>query len=92
MSFRSLKKQQLLFVQCNQALEQYYANHTSYTLRHQDIYLNKYLMDRPKHGEAEAELLKFQEEFLASKLPPSVTIVKKGDKRKTQENIRDGGF
>lgn len=46
-------------------------------------------MDRPKRGEDENELLRFQQEFLASKDVPSVTIVKKADKRKPESQDRD---
>ncbi|XP_025104484.1 LOW QUALITY PROTEIN: RNA polymerase II-associated protein 1-like [Pomacea canaliculata] len=46
-------------------------------------------MDRPKRGEDENELLRFQQEFLASKDVPSVTIVNKADKRKPESQDRD---
>ena len=46
-------------------------------------------MERPKLGEDEDELLKFQEEFLASKAKPAATVVRKTEKRKSGETTRD---
>ncbi|KAK7469640.1 hypothetical protein BaRGS_00036369 [Batillaria attramentaria] len=46
-------------------------------------------MERPKRGEDEDELLQFQQEFLASKASPSVSVVKKADKRKPGDTDRD---
>nr|XP_056707727.1 RNA polymerase II-associated protein 1 [Euleptes europaea] len=40
------------------------------------------MLPRPKPGESEADLLKFQNQFLASKASPAVKIVKKADKRR----------
>ena len=46
-------------------------------------------MERPKLGEDEDDLLKFQQEFLSSKATPAATVVRKGDKRKSGEPPRD---
>ncbi|XP_009568282.2 RNA polymerase II-associated protein 1 [Cuculus canorus] len=40
---------------------------------------------RPKPGESEADLLHFQNQFLAARASPAVKIVKKADKRKGKE-------
>ncbi|KAH0620625.1 hypothetical protein JD844_021280 [Phrynosoma platyrhinos] len=40
------------------------------------------MLSRPKPGESEADLLKFQNEFLSVKASPAVKIVKKADKRR----------
>lgn len=40
---------------------------------------------RPKPGESEADLLRFQNQFLAARASPAVKIVKKADKRKGKE-------
>lgn len=40
------------------------------------------MLPRPKRGESEADLLMFQNQFLASKASPAVKIVKKADKRR----------
>uniref|UniRef100_A0A8D0G6W3 RNA polymerase II associated protein 1 n=1 Tax=Sphenodon punctatus TaxID=8508 RepID=A0A8D0G6W3_SPHPU len=40
------------------------------------------MLSRPKPGESEADLLQFQNRFLATKASPAVKIVKKADKRK----------
>ncbi|XP_077178929.1 RNA polymerase II-associated protein 1 [Paroedura picta] len=40
------------------------------------------MLPRPKPGESEADLLKFQNQFLASKASPAVKVVKKADKRR----------
>ena len=42
-------------------------------------------MERPKLCADEEELLKFQEEFLASKETPAATCVRIGEKRKSPE-------
>ncbi|XP_015284993.1 PREDICTED: RNA polymerase II-associated protein 1 [Gekko japonicus] len=43
------------------------------------------MLPRPKPGESEADLLKFQNQFLASKASPAVKVVKKADKRRGDE-------
>ncbi|XP_048342038.1 RNA polymerase II-associated protein 1 [Sphaerodactylus townsendi] len=40
------------------------------------------MLPRPKPGESEADLLRFQNQFLASKASPAVKIVKKAEKRR----------
>lgn len=40
------------------------------------------MLPRPKPGESESDLLKFQNQFLASKASPAVKVVKKADKRR----------
>uniref|UniRef100_A0A6J0TLK9 RNA polymerase II-associated protein 1 n=1 Tax=Pogona vitticeps TaxID=103695 RepID=A0A6J0TLK9_9SAUR len=40
------------------------------------------MLSRPKPGESEADLLRFQNQFLAAKSSPAVKIVKKADKRR----------
>ena len=47
------------------------------------------MFSRPKPGETEDDLLKFQREFLANQTKASASIVKKGDKRKSEK--RDEG-
>ncbi|NWH59321.1 RPAP1 protein, partial [Geococcyx californianus] len=44
------------------------------------------MLSRPKPGESEADLLHFQNEFLAARASPAVKIVKKADKRKGEED------
>lgn len=46
-------------------------------------------MERPKLGDDEDELLKFQREFLSSQATPSASVVRMGDKRKSGEATRD---
>ncbi|NWW76580.1 RPAP1 protein, partial [Climacteris rufus] len=43
------------------------------------------MLSRPKPGESEADLLRFQNQFLAARASPAATIVKKADKRKGKE-------
>ena len=43
------------------------------------------MFPRPKPGETEDDLLKFQREFLANQTQSSATIVKRGDKRKSED-------
>ncbi|KAM9291758.1 RNA polymerase II-associated protein 1 isoform 2-T2 [Morus bassanus] len=43
------------------------------------------MLSRPKPGESEADLLHFQNQFLAARASPAVKIVKKADKRKGEE-------
>ncbi|KAJ7403158.1 RNA polymerase II-associated protein 1 [Pitangus sulphuratus] len=47
------------------------------------------MLSRPKPGESEADLLHFQNQFLAARASPAVTIVKKADKRKGEEGSID---
>uniref|UniRef100_A0A8D0KX28 RNA polymerase II associated protein 1 n=1 Tax=Strix occidentalis caurina TaxID=311401 RepID=A0A8D0KX28_STROC len=47
------------------------------------------MLSRPKPGESEADLLHFQNQFLAARASPAVTIVKKADKRKGEEGSTD---
>ncbi|XP_068802040.1 RNA polymerase II-associated protein 1 isoform X4 [Struthio camelus] len=47
------------------------------------------MLSRPKPGESEADLLHFQNQFLAARASPAVKIVKKTDKRKGEEGSRD---
>ncbi|NXT28112.1 RPAP1 protein, partial [Syrrhaptes paradoxus] len=47
------------------------------------------MLSRPKPGESEADLLHFQNQFLASGASPAVKIVKKADKRKGEEGSTD---
>ncbi|XP_025946809.1 RNA polymerase II-associated protein 1 isoform X7 [Apteryx rowi] len=47
------------------------------------------MLSRPKPGESEADLLHFQNQFLAARASPAVKIVKKADKRKGEEGSRD---
>uniref|UniRef100_A0A8B9S622 RNA polymerase II associated protein 1 n=1 Tax=Apteryx owenii TaxID=8824 RepID=A0A8B9S622_APTOW len=47
------------------------------------------MLSRPKPGESEADLLHFQNQFLAARTSPAVKIVKKADKRKGEEGSRD---
>ncbi|NWW49647.1 RPAP1 protein, partial [Pedionomus torquatus] len=47
------------------------------------------MLSRPKPGESEADLLLFQNQFLAARASPAVKIVKKADKRKGQEGSID---
>ncbi|XP_009997874.1 PREDICTED: RNA polymerase II-associated protein 1 [Chaetura pelagica] len=47
------------------------------------------MLSRPKPGESEADLLHFQNQFLAARASPAVKIVKKGDKRKGEEGSTD---
>ncbi|XP_076441793.1 RNA polymerase II-associated protein 1-like [Babylonia areolata] len=46
-------------------------------------------MERSNLGNNEDELLKFQEEFMASKTKPAVSIIKKSEKRKSVDPPRD---
>ncbi|NXX77856.1 RPAP1 protein, partial [Urocolius indicus] len=47
------------------------------------------MLSRPKPGESEADLLHFQNEFLAARASPAVKVVKKADKRKGTEGSTD---
>uniref|UniRef100_A0A8C3U5S0 RNA polymerase II associated protein 1 n=1 Tax=Catharus ustulatus TaxID=91951 RepID=A0A8C3U5S0_CATUS len=47
------------------------------------------MLSRPKPGESEADLLHFQNQFLAAGASPAVKIVKKADKRKGKEGSTD---
>nr|XP_021389142.1 RNA polymerase II-associated protein 1 isoform X1 [Lonchura striata domestica]XP_021389143.1 RNA polymerase II-associated protein 1 isoform X1 [Lonchura striata domestica] len=47
------------------------------------------MLSRPKPGESEADLLHFQNQFLAARASPAVKIVKKADKRKGKEQNTD---
>ncbi|XP_068873486.1 RNA polymerase II-associated protein 1 isoform X2 [Aphelocoma coerulescens] len=47
------------------------------------------MLSRPKPGESEADLLHFQNQFLAARASPAVKIVKKADKRKGKEGSTD---
>uniref|UniRef100_A0A8C0U698 RNA polymerase II associated protein 1 n=1 Tax=Cyanistes caeruleus TaxID=156563 RepID=A0A8C0U698_CYACU len=47
------------------------------------------MLSRPKPGESEADLLRFQNQFLAARACPAVKIVKKADKRKGKEGSTD---
>ncbi|NWR29168.1 RPAP1 protein, partial [Tachuris rubrigastra] len=47
------------------------------------------MLSRPKPGESEADLLHFQNQFLAARASPAVKIVKKADKRKGEEGSID---
>ncbi|NXI57767.1 RPAP1 protein, partial [Chloroceryle aenea] len=47
------------------------------------------MFSRPKPGESEADLLHFQNQFLAARASPAVKIVKKADKRKGEEGSTD---
>ncbi|OXB56545.1 hypothetical protein ASZ78_007255 [Callipepla squamata] len=47
------------------------------------------MFSRPKPGESEADLIHFQNQFLASRASPAVKIVKKADKRKGEERSTD---
>ncbi|NWU65977.1 RPAP1 protein, partial [Pterocles burchelli] len=47
------------------------------------------MLSRPKPGESEADLLHFQNQFLASRASPAVKIVKKAGKRKGEEGSTD---
>ncbi|XP_051647315.1 RNA polymerase II-associated protein 1 isoform X1 [Manacus candei] len=49
------------------------------------------MLSRPKPGESEADLLHFQNQFLAARASPAVKIVKKADKRKGEEGSIDAG-
>ena len=48
------------------------------------------MFPRPKPGESEEDLLRFQQEFLASKKSSSATLVKRPDKRKSEESKGSG--
>lgn len=47
------------------------------------------MIPRPKPGESEDDLLKFQQEFLAKQEKSAVSVVKKPDKRKTTQSSVD---
>uniref|UniRef100_A0A8C0HN65 RNA polymerase II associated protein 1 n=1 Tax=Buteo japonicus TaxID=224669 RepID=A0A8C0HN65_9AVES len=47
------------------------------------------MLSRPKPGESEADLLHFQNQFLAARASPAVKIVKKADKRKGEKGSTD---
>ncbi|NXX46372.1 RPAP1 protein, partial [Tricholaema leucomelas] len=47
------------------------------------------MLSRPKPGESEADLLHFQNQFLAARASPAVKLVKKADKRKGKEGNTD---
>lgn len=47
------------------------------------------MLSRPKPGESEADLLRFQNQFLAARASPAVKIVKKADKRKGKDGSAD---
>lgn len=44
------------------------------------------MFSRPKPGETEDDLLKFQQEFLANQTKAAASIVKRGDKRKSEKH------
>lgn len=44
------------------------------------------MIKRPKPGESEDDLLKFQQEFLAKQEKSAASVVKKPDKRKTEHS------
>ncbi|XP_023684200.1 RNA polymerase II-associated protein 1 isoform X1 [Paramormyrops kingsleyae] len=48
------------------------------------------MLRRPKSGDSEADLLRDQEQFLASGVPPAVTVVRRADKRRGEPGIGDG--
>lgn len=43
------------------------------------------MFSRPKPGESEDDLLKFQQEFLANQTKAAAAVVKRGDKRKSED-------
>ena len=43
------------------------------------------MLKRPSKQDTEEDLLRFQEEFLASKTAPSVSVIRKPEKRKSGE-------
>lgn len=45
------------------------------------------MIPRPKPGETEDDLLKFQQEFLSKKEQSAASVVRKPDKRKTIQSI-----
>lgn len=47
------------------------------------------MFPRPKPGESEDDLLQFQRQFLANKSKAAATVVKRGDKRKSEEDDKD---
>uniref|UniRef100_A0A8B9EWB5 RNA polymerase II associated protein 1 n=1 Tax=Amazona collaria TaxID=241587 RepID=A0A8B9EWB5_9PSIT len=47
------------------------------------------MLSRPKPGESEADLLHFQNQFLAARASPAVKVVKKADKRKGEGKTTD---
>uniref|UniRef100_A0A8C6ITY6 RNA polymerase II-associated protein 1 n=1 Tax=Melopsittacus undulatus TaxID=13146 RepID=A0A8C6ITY6_MELUD len=47
------------------------------------------MLSRPKPGESEADLLHFQNQFLAARASPAVKVVKKADKRKGEKKTTD---
>ncbi|NXS18823.1 RPAP1 protein, partial [Mystacornis crossleyi] len=47
------------------------------------------MLSRPRPGESEADLLRFQNQFLTAGASPAVKIVKKADKRKGKEGSTD---
>lgn len=48
------------------------------------------MWSRPKPGESEADLLRFQNQFLAANASPAVKIVKRADKRRGGDGHGDG--
>ena len=48
------------------------------------------MIRRPKPGETEEDLLRFQQEFLVRQESASATVVKRPDKRKTSADGGDG--
>lgn len=44
------------------------------------------MLSRPKPGESEEDLLKFQQEFLASRTQSAASVVKRADKRKQSDD------
>ncbi|XP_067847336.1 RNA polymerase II-associated protein 1 isoform X2 [Heptranchias perlo] len=49
------------------------------------------MLGRPKPGESEDDLLRFQQQFLAAGRSPAAKVVKKADKRKVKSENADGG-
>lgn len=48
------------------------------------------MLRRPKSGDSEADLLRDQEQFLASGVPPAVTVVRRPDKRRGEPGVGVG--
>lgn len=49
------------------------------------------MLSRPKPGESEADLLQFQNQFLAARAFPAAKVVKKADKRRGDSGSGDDG-
>lgn len=45
------------------------------------------MLSRPKPGESEVDLLRFQSQFLAAGAAPAVQLVKKGSRRSANANL-----